>query len=53
MLILIVQAVFFEKYFPPFLNSIFLYLLIAFFIIFPIAEILKKRARKKHENRYN
>jgi hypothetical protein len=48
-----IQILFFKKYFSQSLNNIVLYLLILFLVIFPIAEGLKKRAIKKHENKYH
>ncbi len=51
MLLIIIQTIFFERYFSVMINRFLLYLLIAFFIIFPIVEILKKRAKKDHENK--
>lgn len=51
MLVITIQIIFFENYFSVMINRFLLYLLIAFFIIFPIVEILKKRAKKDHENK--
>lgn len=46
-----IQIIFFEQYFSPITNRALLIIGTVFFVIFPIAEFLKKRAKKKHENK--
>lgn len=42
-LILTIKIIFFEKYFPQSINRMFLLILIALIIVFPITEIQKKK----------
>ncbi len=50
---LTILVIFFEKYFSPSTNRIIAYILAVFFVIFPIVEILKRKAIKKHENEHH
>ena len=51
--ILTIEIFFFKKYFAQSVNLVLLYTLIALLIIFPIAELLKKRTIKKNERKYH
>lgn len=50
--ILTIQILFFKKYFTLGVNKVVLLLLILLLVIFPIAEVLNKRAIKKNENKH-